>query len=217
VLAAEHNGGAPRRLILQDSHPELGGEMVCMTVPASRPSRRQRGGTLVRPDAARWAPARWDPFAEIFDLNRQMGRLMEGLAPPSLVGGDLWAPPADIEETEDAWIIEADLPGTRAEDVNIDVEDGELVISGEIVERERRGVLRRRTRRSGAFELRVSVPADIDPDQVKASMDNGVLTVTIPKPERARPRRIEIEQAAPGTSPATEGPGAGAAGASPDG
>jgi HSP20 family protein len=66
----------------------------------------------------------------------------------------VWAPPVDLEETDDVWVVEADLPGVRKGDVTVEVRDGELAIHGEVRERERTGILRRRTRRTGAFDYR---------------------------------------------------------------
>jgi HSP20 family protein len=67
------------------------------------------------------------------------------------------------------------------------------VVSGEIKERERVGLLRRRTRRTGEFELRVTLPGRVDAGEVEANLDDGVLTVRIPKPEDARPERVEVQ------------------------
>jgi HSP20 family protein len=138
--------------------------------------------------------ARWDPFAEFEDLYDRMGQLMG-----SVVGGPVrqlaalpWSPLADVSETDDAYLIEADLPGVRQDQVSVEVSGGDLVISGEITSRERAGVLRRATRRQGRFEYRTMLPADADPDQVSASLADGVLTVRVAKAETARPRRIEI-------------------------
>jgi len=97
-----------------------------------------------------------------------------------------------VEETEDAWIFEVELPGANRDDVQVEATDTELVISGKIEERERAGVVRRRARRSGAFEYRTTLPAGIDPDQIDARFDNGLLTVDVPRPERAKTRRIKI-------------------------
>jgi HSP20 family protein len=69
--------------------------------------------------------------------------------------------------------------------------DGD-VIHGEIVERERVGILRRRTRRTGQFVYHVRLPGDVDEEGIEADLDGGVLTVRVPKSERARRRRIEI-------------------------
>ena len=67
------------------------------------------------------------------------------------------------------------------------------MITGEINERERKGALRRRTRRTGRLEYRVTLPGDVDAGNIDASLSDGVLTVRIPKPERAKPRQVEIK------------------------
>ena len=69
------------------------------------------------------------------------------------------------------------------------------MISGEIKERERVGILRRRTRRVGKFEYRVSVPSDVAGDKIDANLDDGILTVRIAKPERVQPRKVEVKSA----------------------
>jgi HSP20 family protein len=135
-----------------------------------------------RSAAAPLAVEQWDPFRE----------LMEGVFANRLGEGKIHVPRFDIEETEDEWIVEADLPGVKRKDMNVEVRDGELLISGEIKERERKGVLRHRTRKTGEFEIRVALPGDVDPEAVDADLDDGVLTVHIPKPERTKPRRIKV-------------------------
>jgi HSP20 family protein len=97
-----------------------------------------------------------------------------------------------IEEQENAYVVEAELPGVKREDVNIELIGKELAITGEIKEREREGVLRRRTRRVGRFEYRVILPEEVDADGIEANLSNGVLTVQVPKSERAQRRRIEV-------------------------
>jgi HSP20 family protein len=138
--------------------------------------------------------ARWDPFAEFEDLYDRMGAVMGSVpgGPGRMPGGLAWSPLADVSETDDAYLIEADLPGVRQDQISVEVSGGDLVISGEISRRERAGVLRRSTRRQGRFEYRTMLPADADPDQVSASLADGVLTVRVAKAETARPRRIEI-------------------------
>jgi HSP20 family protein len=133
---------------------------------------------------------RWQPFPEIEQLQEQMGQLMERVMSTDETGA--WVPLVDIEETEDAWIVEAEVPGVRNEDVDVEVRDSEIAITGEIKERERQGILRRKTRRVGRFEFRVALPGQTDPEKVEAALDNGVLTVRIPKPEMTRPRHIEV-------------------------
>ena len=94
---------------------------------------------------------------------------MQGVWSDTRAGnGAPWVPPVDVEETEDAWIVEAELPGVDKKDVDVQVRDSELTITGEIKERERKGILRRRTRRVGEFEFRVALPEALvrDPRQV---------------------------------------------------
>lgn len=138
-------------------------------------------------------PERWDPFRELEELHARIGQLMEsnwaGLTGDAAGG---WSPLVDIEETDDAWLVEAELPGVKQEDIDVEVGDSELTISGELKERERKGILRRRTRRTGRFDYRVTLPGEADAERIEASLDEGVLSVRIPKPERARRRRIEV-------------------------
>jgi HSP20 family protein len=157
-----------------------------MALPVQR-RRRQAPG---RPQTA------WEPLRELDELQRRTADLMENVWSGIRGGEDQpWVPAVDIEETDDAWIIEAEVPGVRREDVNVELTDSELVITGEIKERERSGILRRRTRRVGQFEFRVTLPSDADPEAVDASLSDGVLTVRVPKPQESRPRRVEVQQA----------------------
>jgi HSP20 family protein len=138
---------------------------------------------------------RWDPFREFEQLQDEMGRLLEAVSSPGYSNGGAWIPQADIEETEDAWIVEAELPGVNRKDVNVELREGELVISGEVKERERKGVVRRRARRTGQFEYRVAIPGQTDPEHIEASLHEGVLSVRVPKAEQAKPHRIEVKAA----------------------
>ena len=140
------------------------------------------------------APDRWDPFRELEELHTRIGQLMESSWPgASDTTAGIWSPLVDIEETDDAWLVEAELPGVKQDDIDVEVSDSELAISGELKERERKGILRRRTRRTGRFDYRVTLPGEADAEHIEASLNEGVLTVRIPKPERARRRRIEIK------------------------
>jgi HSP20 family protein len=140
------------------------------------------------------AVERWDPFGELDDVRRQMDRIFEEAVSrgPLSARGDAWSPLVDLEETDDAWVIEADVPGARRDDITVELHGDELSIHGEIVERERVGILRRRTRRTGQFVYHVRLPGDVDEEGIEADLDGGVLTVRVPKSERARRRRIEI-------------------------
>ena len=133
----------------------------------------------------------WDPYAEIDRLNQQLRRYLEHWNDlPSLDGG--FTPLADVEETDDAYVVEVELPGVKRDDVSIEVAGRRLTVSGERKERERVGILRRRTRTVGRFHYEVVVPREVEEDEVSASMDEGVLIVRLPKPASARPRRIPV-------------------------
>jgi HSP20 family protein len=109
------------------------------------------------------------------------------------VWGQDWAPPVDIEETDDAWVFEVDLPGAHKEDLRVDVRDGELAITGQIQERERAGVLRHRGRPTGTFSYRTTLPAGVDAEAVQARFAGGVLTVRVPRPEGHKPHSVKID------------------------
>src|SRR4051812_12797852 len=136
---------------------------------------------------------RWEPFRELEQLQEATAQLLENVwSGTGLVDAAVWTPLVDIEETDDAWIVEAELPGVDRDDVSVEVRESELVITGEIKERERKGILRRRSRPTGRFEYRVTLPGPVDAEGVEATMGNGVLTVRVPKPKQARPHRIEV-------------------------
>ena len=135
---------------------------------------------------------RFEPFREFDQLQAQMGELLESALAGAPGEGAPWIPAVDIEETDDAWIVEAELPGVDKKDVDIQMNDSELVVRGEIKERERAGILRRRTRRVGEFEFRVTLPGQTDAEQIDAKLDGGVLTIRIPKPQETQPRHIDI-------------------------
>jgi hypothetical protein len=97
-------------------------------------------------------------------------------------------------ETKDAYVVEAELPGVRRDDVQVEASDGVLSITGEFKERERTGILRRRTGRTGRFEFRTTLPTVVDSEGITASLHEGVLTVKVPKAEQAKPRRVEPDE-----------------------
>ncbi|HEY2543006.1 MAG TPA: Hsp20/alpha crystallin family protein [Gaiellaceae bacterium] len=138
-------------------------------------------------------PERWEPLRELEQLNERMRTMLEqtfgGLAP---LDRDGWAPLVDIEELDDAYVVEADIPGVKKDDVNIEQVGNELVVTGEIKERKRDGALRRRTRRVGRFAFRVMLPERVEGDKIEAKLDNGVLAIRVPKAQRAERRRVQV-------------------------
>jgi len=146
-----------------------------MTLPA----RRGGNGAIERPD----------PFAELDRLSQQLSGVL-GMELPSLADG--FTPLADIEESDDAYAVELELPGVKRDDITVEVSGRRLMVSGERKERERVGILRRRTRSVGRFHYEVTLPAELDEDGIEASLSDGVLTLRVPKAASERPRRIKV-------------------------
>jgi HSP20 family protein len=140
------------------------------------------------------APQRSRPTrSAVEDLYDGMGRLMQDFlgdgTSPTVV-----AAPMDVEETDDAYVVDLELPGVRREDIDIQLRDNQLRITGEIKERERKGLLRRRERRVGQFEHVVTLPGDVDPNSVDATLADGILSVCVGKAHKTQPRRIEVRE-----------------------
>jgi HSP20 family protein len=125
-------------------------------------------------------------------MRRMLEQTFGGFEWPSLREAAGWSPLVDIEETDETYVVEAELPGVKREDVDIELVGNELTITGEVKERERKGALRRQARRTGRFDYRVSLPDKVDAKKIEASLADGVLTVRVPKSERAERRKIEI-------------------------
>jgi HSP20 family protein len=145
------------------------------------------------------AIVRWEPFRELSSLQTEMNRLFNaafGDMPNSGTGGPprRWMPAMDLLETDDDFVLRADLPGMTESDVNVELEDNVLTISGErkSEQEEKREGFYRVERAFGSFSRSLTLPQGVDPDAVNASFDKGVLEVRVPKPERRKPRRISI-------------------------
>lgn len=135
-----------------------------------------------------------DPSREFEEIYNRMGQLMDLALGDFVMPRDAsmaWAPLADVVENDDGYEIHAELPGISKDEVDIQVQDRELIISGEI-KNGQRGRTHRNTRRTGRFEYRTYLPSDFKPDKVSATLSNGILTVRVPKSDMAKPRRIEV-------------------------
>jgi HSP20 family protein len=143
------------------------------------------------------ALVRWDPIRELDalqgDMNRLFDRFFEG-RPANGVGARRWIPPMDLVETGDHLVLRGDLPGLTEDDVDIEIKDNVLTVSGERkAEHENKGEGYHRVERSfGRFSRSLSLPQGIDPERVDARFENGVLEVRIPKPAEAKPTRVQI-------------------------
>jgi HSP20 family protein len=168
-----------------------------MTLTPFSARQRRGGGQLAG------APGyRSDPRREMDDINSRFSQLIQSFFgdSPMFTGASGWsplAPPVDIEETEDAYRVDVDLPNVNPEDVSIEMRGEELRISGMFEPRDRAGVMRHQNRQTGDFEYLVDLPSDIDGNRVEATYENGVLTVTVGKAQDAQSRRIEIRTSQP--------------------
>jgi HSP20 family protein len=141
---------------------------------------------------------RWDPLGEFEQITDRMQRMLDrtfgGVSWPSqLLERDGWSPIADVEEQDDAYVVNAELPGVKREDITIELVGNELTISGEMKEEKRKGVVRKQMRRFGRFDYRLTLPDQLDPEKVDAKLKDGVLTVRVPKAEKAQRRLIEVK------------------------
>ena len=147
---------------------------------------------------------RWEPLRELGALQSEMNRLFNTVfESPGGNGGTMrrWMPAMDLLETPDHFVLRADLPGMGEEDVNIELEDSTLTITGERKtehESSQEGFYRVE-RASGSFQRSLTLPKGVDPESVTASFDRGVLEVRIPKPEERKPRKITIGGSGPKT------------------
>jgi HSP20 family protein len=141
---------------------------------------------------------RWEPFRELGTLQTEMNRLFNSVfdSPGQGNGGALrrWMPAMDLVETDDHFVLRADLPGMGEDDVKIEIEDTTLTVSGERkAEHESGGEGYYRVERAfGTFARTLTLPQGVDPEAVTANFNRGVLEVRVPKPEARKPRRIEI-------------------------
>lgn len=127
------------------------------------------------------------------DLHAEMNHLLQSAI--GGIGGDgTWIPSADVIETDQAYEIEIELPGVRREDVDVNLNGNELVVKGELKERKREGLFRRRTRRCGEFEYRVTLPGDLNAADAEASLAYGVLRLYIPKARSSKPNNIQVTE-----------------------
>jgi len=154
----------------------------------------------------RWQPrvhsvARWNPFAEMVDLQREMDKVFGdffGRTPFRMAATEaMWSPLVDIHETKDNILLQVEVPGVKQEDIHVSIEDDTLTLKGE---RKRETEVKEdqyhRVERSyGHFERRILLPSVVDSERVKAAYRDGVLEIQLPKKEEAKPKQIKVEVA----------------------
>ncbi len=140
---------------------------------------------------------RWEPLA----LQNLFESVFDAPSPARAGALRRWMPAMDLVETDDSYVLRADLPGLTQDDINIEFEDRTLTVSGErkAEQETKKDGFVRVERAFGSFSRSLTLPQGVDPEALAAHFENGVLEVTIPKPETRKPRRIEIGGGAPKT------------------
>jgi HSP20 family protein len=140
---------------------------------------------------------KWEPFKELVTLRDDMDRFFNSFFGRSL--GDnyegVWAPVVDIEEDKDSFIVKAELPGMKKEDIKISVRGNILSLVGErkYGSEEKNKTYHRIERAYGKFVRTITLPTEVENDKVKAAYQDGILTITLPKPETMKPKEVEID------------------------
>ena len=134
--------------------------------------------------------ARMDPFRDLRTVEDEFDRLI-GRA----FSRDAWTPPLDVRESDDRYEVKVDLPGLEPDDVNVTFEDGMLTMSGRRqFESEDKGETWHRIERGfGSFARSIRLPQTADSARIEATFDRGVLTMTVPKIEQAKPKTIKVQ------------------------
>jgi HSP20 family protein len=138
----------------------------------------------------------WSPLAQLSYLRDEMNRVFDspltGLSRGQLFGS--WAPLIDLYEDKDNLTVKAELPGMKKEEIDVCLQNGALTISGERRREEKHGGAEesRSERFFGRFQRSVMLPVAVAADKIKAGYKDGILTVTLPKAEEAKPKQIEV-------------------------
>jgi len=145
---------------------------------------------------------RWDPFADLLSFPDRLNQLLNqgthvsrGKSNEQSLTFANFIPPVDVMEDDNNIMVQVELPGVREEDVEVRIENNMLTISGErrLENEEQRDNFLRVERAYGRFYRSFTLPSNIDPENVSATFDNGILKITIPKREESKPKQIKIE------------------------
>jgi len=140
---------------------------------------------------------RWEPAREMMTLREAMDRLFDDAftRPLSLAGNNWSVPAVDMYQTDNEVVVKAALPGIKADEVQINITGEVLTLKGEVKQKEevKEKAYHLREQRWGMFERSIILPTDVVADKAKADFENGILTITLPKAEQAKPKTITVK------------------------
>ena len=139
---------------------------------------------------------RWEPAREMMTLREAMDRLFDdAFTRPFNLTGNLSLPAIDMFQTDDEIVVKAAVPGMKAEDVQINVTGETLTLKGDVKQKDetREKSWHIHEQRWGTFERSILLPSDVVADKAKAEFEDGILTITLPKAEQARPKTITVK------------------------
>jgi HSP20 family protein len=145
------------------------------------------------------ALVRWNPWGELFDLHNQMDQLFQSLTTETPSNGSQYTNlPVDIRQSDEAYTIEASVAGFRPEDVEVTFDEGVLTIRGQrkSEQEQKQGSYVRRERKMTSVYRQISLPAEVRADEISAHFEHGVLTITVPRAQKAQPKRIQVQAGA---------------------
>ncbi len=137
---------------------------------------------------------RWDPFRDLFRIERSINHFWRNPGANG-EGRNRWAVPLNVVDRDDDFIVEATLPGVKPDDINVTIDDGLLTVEGETHSEleENEGGYLLKERRTGKFSRRLRIPDTVDADKAETAYVDGVLTITLPKAEAKKPKRLAIK------------------------
>jgi HSP20 family protein len=140
-------------------------------------------------------PSRGDWPTAFRDLEGRINRMFNNLAFEPEQAGVAWSPAVDLHETEEAYTLEADLPGLSKDDIQLSITDDVVTLKGSRTQKSEKKTegYHRVERVYGSFQRSFRIPGGIDAGKVDANFENGVLRVVLPKPEERKPRQIDVK------------------------
>lgn len=138
--------------------------------------------------------ARWDPFKELLSLRDEFDRIFkEYFIRPEKIDEE-WFPMLDMKEDSESIVVNIEVPGVKKDDIKVTLRGNQLIVTGERkFEKEKKDETYHRIERSyGKFQRVITIPVEVDQSKIKATYENGILSITLPKTEKEKPKEIEI-------------------------